>query len=132
MDSQSDSGPEGLDEALVFVYGTMKRGHSNHDYLSGARFVADVLTAPEFELVDLGDYPAMVHGGETRVSGELYAVSRRGIQWVDELEDHPEYFRRTRVRLDDGTEVFGYLLSKDQGHPYPRIPSGIWVGRKRA
>ncbi|MFT7668156.1 MAG: gamma-glutamylcyclotransferase (GGCT)/AIG2-like uncharacterized protein YtfP [Planctomycetota bacterium] len=126
MDVSANGGPGQPDETLVFVYGTLQRGESNHDYLGEARFLGEARTAAQFDLVDLGDFPAMVDGGDTQVDGELYALKPSRVRTVDELEDHPEYFRRTAVELEDGTSVFSYILSKDQGHPYPRIASGSW------
>jgi len=130
MGSTSESGWTPAAETLVFVYGTLQRGESSHHYLVGARFVGQARTAPDFELVDLGEYPAMVLGGNTAVTGELYAVTARGLNHLDELEDHPEYFRRTDVQLADGRQVVSYILPDSQASPYPRIGSGSW--RQRA
>ena len=121
--------PRQSDETLVFVYGTLQRGEVNHGYLGRARFLGTAKTRAEFELVDLGDYPAMLSGGATQIDGELYALGSLDVQTVDELEDHPEYFQRCTVHLEDGSEVFSYLLPGSQGQPYPRIPSGSWRNR---
>lgn len=132
MDAPHSGGPGQPNETLVFVYGTLQRGESQHAYLEGARFLGEARTAPNFRLVDLGDYPAMVRGGQTQVDGELYALDSRCVSAMDELEDHPEYFRRSRVLLEDGSEVFSYLLPESQGQPYPCIPSGSWRRRRLA
>ncbi|MEZ4299723.1 MAG: gamma-glutamylcyclotransferase family protein, partial [Polyangiaceae bacterium] len=69
---------------LLFVYGSLLRGEDNHAVLAGARFVATARTAPRYTLVDLGPYPALVPGGETEVSGELFEV---GPALLTELDD---------------------------------------------
>lgn len=116
--------------ARLFVYGSLLRGEPNHTFLERARYLGDARTAPEFELVDLGDYPAMVRGGATAIVGEVYELDPQTLRVVDELEDHPEYFRRSLVRLEDGTQIESYLLPDSQADFYPRIPSGDWRGAR--
>jgi gamma-glutamylaminecyclotransferase len=118
------------DELLIFVYGTMLRGEANHTLMTGARFLRKARTRAEFDLHDLGGFPGMVAGGRTQVKGELFAVTQEGVHNFDELEDHPEYFRRTEVLLDDGARVETYLLDKALGAPYPRITGGSWCNRE--
>ncbi len=130
MESQSNGDSCGPDEVLVFVYGTMLSGEANHRFLNGARFLSSATTEVGFELVDLGGFPAMLRGGQNAVDGELYAVKRGGLIVLDELEDHPEYFRRCAVQLSDGRKVDSYLLPDAQAAPFPRIQSGSW--RRRA
>lgn len=113
-------------ETLLFVYGTTMAGEANHEFLTGARSLGSAVTAPAYDLVDLGGFAAMLEGGDTAVTGELYALSPAHLRLFDELEDHPEYFRRSRIVLEDGREVAAYLLPESQGRPYPRIPSGSW------
>jgi gamma-glutamylaminecyclotransferase len=126
VDTDRSCGP---DETLIFLYGTSMSGEPNHGLLSGARFVSEARTDAQFDLVDLGGFPAMVGGGQTQVNGELYAFSPGGMRFMDEVEDHPEYFRRTPVKLEDGQEVHSYLLPPSHGRPFPRIGSGNWRTR---
>ncbi len=116
-------------ETLVFVYGNSMSGEPDHQLMTGARFVAEGKTKAEYDLVDLGGFPAMVHGGATCVNGEVYALTAGGVRYMDEVEDHPEYFRRTNVELEDGPAVDCYLLPPAHGRPFPRIHSGNWRER---
>lgn len=129
MESISGNGGCGPGETLVFVYGLLLRGESHHRYLNGARYLGAARTAAEYELVDLGGLPGMRDDGETAIDGELYAIPVGGLLYLDELEDAPEYFRRARVRLEDGRSVEGYLLPGRQAAPFPRIRSGNWRER---
>lgn len=72
----------------IFVYGTLKRGGSNHAFLRGQRFISDACTAPGFTLYSLGDYPGMVRSpGDTHgVTGELWAVDDGCLAELDQLE----------------------------------------------
>lgn len=119
-------------ETLVFVYGTLLCGQSNHRFLDGARCLGEARTAPEFDLVDLGGFPALVKGGCTSVRGEVYACDSTTLRALDELEDHPEFFQRTRIRLEDGALIECYVLPAVQASCFPRIPSGDWREMRRA
>lgn len=130
MEQVPPRAPRLTDERLVFVYGTLLRGERNHGLMTGARFLRPALTRAQFDLHDLGPFPGMVAGGATQIDGELYAVSPQGVHNLDELEDHPEYFRRSTIQLEDGTRVESYLLPEAHGSPYPRIACGSWRRRE--
>lgn len=119
-------------ELLVFVYGTSLRGELHHELLFGASYVGEARTSACFDLVDLGGFPALIEGGSTPVDGEVYSIDPTGVRLLDEAEDHPEYFRRTVITLEDGREVFTYVLPERQGRPYPCIPGGSWRTRAGA
>ncbi|TKY67893.1 putative gamma-glutamylcyclotransferase [Spatholobus suberectus] len=80
---------------LIFTYGTLKRGFSNHTLLQDlvrtgdASFVGTYRTAHKYPLV-CGPYrvPFLLNlpGSGRRVRGELYSVSTRGLARMDELE----------------------------------------------
>jgi gamma-glutamylaminecyclotransferase len=74
---------------LIFVYGTLKRGGSNHSWLEGQRFVGEAVTEPLFRLHDLDGYPGMVRDLEAGVSvrGEVWEVDAECLARLDELED---------------------------------------------
>ena len=110
----------------VFLYGTLLSGEPNHHLLADAPLVGEARTEPAFELVSFGAFPAMVPGGGTAVSGQVYEVDARTLNALDRLEGHPRFYRRRAVRLDDGGEVLAYLLTPDQARGRPRITSGDW------
>lgn len=117
-------------ETLIFVYGRMRRGEENHHFLSNASFVADAETAACFDLVDLGGLPGLIEGGSSSVQGEIYSVNASLLSMIDELEDHPETFRRTRIELSDGTFADSYVMPRSQAICFPRFSDGRW--RRRA
>lgn len=77
-----------MEEATVFVYGTLKYGGSNHAQMIGARPLGAARTRPGHTLYSLGDYPGLVldpadtHG----VTGELWAVSPDLLARLDAFE----------------------------------------------
>lgn len=73
----------------IFVYGTLKRGLSNHGWMAGQQFIAEARTAPEYRMVDCGGYPGMfpVKLGGVSILGEIWEVDEAGRQKLDVLED---------------------------------------------
>jgi gamma-glutamylaminecyclotransferase len=73
----------------IFVYGTLKRGLSNHRHLAGQHFVGEARTAPVYRMVDCGGFPGMFGVGEDGVSvrGEVWEVDEACRAQLDLLED---------------------------------------------
>ncbi len=88
--------------ALLFVYGTLKRGCRNHRHLAGQAFVGPARTAPGFTLYDLGGYPGIAAdpaaaGG---VAGELWTVDAAALARLDAFEGvHEGLYRRAPIAL---------------------------------
>ncbi|GMI88762.1 hypothetical protein like AT3G02910 [Hibiscus trionum] len=81
--------------ALIFTYGTLKQGFSNHVLLQDLMRTGDAVFKGSYQTVEkyplvCGPYrvPFLLNmpGSGHRVTGELYAVSARGLSRVDELE----------------------------------------------
>lgn len=85
----------------VFVYGSLKRGHPLHDYLRTVEFCGPAVTLnPEWELINLGAFPAMIHG-TNRVAGELYMGYDELFEVLDRVE---QGYRRIRIPVVDEGE----------------------------
>ena len=103
---------------LVFVYGTLKRGASNHRHLIGQAFVGSARTAPGYRLFKLEGYPGMVIDANDRlgVEGEVWSVDDVWQQHLDKFEGVPEgHYRRQPVSLmapyaDRVVEAYVYSL----------------------
>lgn len=75
---------------LLFVYGTLKRGHDNHSWIERQRFIDVARTLPLYRLHDLGGYPGMVRAREGEglaIEGEIWEVDPAGLARLDVLED---------------------------------------------
>ncbi|KAJ4849546.1 hypothetical protein Tsubulata_042058 [Turnera subulata] len=97
---------------LVFTYGTLKRGFSNHVLMQDLIRTGDAVfkgayrTHQPYPLV-CGPYrvPFLLNlpsaAGSHRVAGELYAVSVRGLSRLDELEGTSRgHYERLPIALD--------------------------------
>jgi gamma-glutamylaminecyclotransferase len=116
---------------VLFVYGTLLSGEPSHALLDGASPLGAAKTRPELELFDLGPYPAIVSGGVTAISGELYEVATPMLAALDVHEGVPLLFKRRRIELEDGRSAEAYFLDADQVRGRRRIKSGDWRARFR-
>lgn len=72
--SEEQSTASKTDMRLLFVYGTLKRGHRLASWLSGQSFVG-LAEVSDATLIDLGPYPAMIAPvPDHKVRGEVYLV----------------------------------------------------------
>lgn len=112
----------------VFVYGTLRKGESNHHLLKGrSMFVSE--NAVVGNLVDLGPYPAMLEGNGT-VFGEVYMVGEQTLADLDKLEGHPTLYARRKVPLkfsmDKYEEAYAYFFVQEIHGIAKKLPDGIW------
>ena len=99
---------------ILFVYGTLRRGKSNHHLMAGAEYLGDAVTLPKYRLHDLKLYVVMVQdeAAGDAVPGELFRVGDRLLAELDTFEGHPDLFRRTPVELADGKPAEAYLYAR--------------------
>ncbi|MDR5898183.1 gamma-glutamylcyclotransferase [Halomonas vilamensis] len=113
----------------VAVYGTLKRGYRNHDWLKGATLLGqDRLST--LTLYDLGPYPGAKQEASHGAVIEVYAITPEQLALLDELEDYIAHAPSTGVydRAIFPT-LFGdawcYLYNADVAS-VARIDSGEW------
>jgi len=113
----------------VAVYGTLKRGYSNHHLLDKACYIgSDTLTS--LTLYDLGPYPGALPKPSDGVEVEVYAVNSLLLATLDELEGYdPEatktsLYLRKRMQTCHG-QAWVYLYNRPVSNRQ-RIDSGHW------
>ncbi len=100
---------------LLFVYGTLKRGCSNHAQLVGQSFVGEARTVPGYRLFDVGGFPGLVPWPADRdgVEGEIWETDAAGLARLDAFEGVAEgLYRRLPVTLQPpfaGADVEAYV-----------------------
>ena len=112
----------------LFVYGTLQAGFGNNRLLKDSKFLSKGSTSPNFTLISLGGFPGLLDQGQTRVNGEVWEVDAETLANCDRLEGHPNWYRRTPVTLEDGTEVetYIYLTCPPKEVEGRTIASGDW------
>ncbi|XP_076309943.1 gamma-glutamylaminecyclotransferase-like [Tachypleus tridentatus] len=89
---------------LVFVYGTLKNGEPNFQWLCNtdhgfAKYLGKAKTKKQWPLVIASRYnvPYLLYceeKGKVNCFGEVYKVNDRMLQNLDKLENHPTYYER--------------------------------------
>jgi gamma-glutamylaminecyclotransferase len=108
----------------VFVYGTLKRGHSNSFILERAKFLGE--DTIKGKMLDLGPYPCVVRGNKT-VHGEVYEIGPATLKRMDYLEGHPDFYTRHKIETGNGHQAWAYFIDSDEYSKFPEIPEGVWV-----
>jgi molybdenum cofactor guanylyltransferase len=115
--------------SIIFVYGTLLAGESNHGLLANAEFLgADRLL--NAKLYDLGEYP-MILPGEGAVTGEVYRVTADTLVELDILEEHPEIYFRGQIILESGRSSQVYWGRSQHTVNCAGIACGDWRLRDR-
>lgn len=87
----------------VFVYGTLRKGGSNHFRMGDSQFVGVGRISGKMYRIDW--YPALVCGGDTSVKGELYLVGEKELAALDAFEgitpdaDEQREYRRVKAKV---------------------------------
>ena len=116
-------------ESLLFVYASLLTGEPEHGLLGGAQPLGVTTTEPRYALHDLGVYGALVEGGDTAVSGEVYLVGDDVLLRIDVARQVPILFQRCAVRLAGGTDAQAYCMSADRVRGRRRLRHGDWRRR---
>lgn len=111
----------------LFVYGTLRRGASQHARLSGAVALGPARTRPEVTLVRVSWHPALYLEGSTAVAGEVYAVDDAMLAALDDFEGVPTWYQRVPLTLEDGSIAETYVMPAEAARRYPVIASGDWL-----
>ena len=108
---------------ILFTYGSLMQGKSNHPYLLalGAKFMEK--NAIQAELLPTKyPFPAIREGlGLAIAPGELYQVSDDALDHLDRFEGHPLFYQRRNAVTTDGIPVVAYYGTGVLGmEPYPQ------------
>ncbi len=113
----------------IFVYGTLKRGYSNHRLLTGASFLCGGRTREKYALYTSG-IPFVIKDEKiSQIQGEIYLVDETTLANLDLLEGHPNWYCRekTEIILEEGwPTVTAWLYF----YPYPTgklLPEGVFL-----
>ncbi|EPC01420.1 hypothetical protein L861_05115 [Litchfieldella anticariensis FP35 = DSM 16096] len=125
---------------LLFVYGTLKRGFTNHGpYMTTARFLDTATTCHPFPLVlhGVSHTPVLIdaRGRGHRVSGELFRVDNPTLGKLDRLEgvNEQDGYRRQRLMITDSRggmhSVWGYFKSPARAEDVRSQPLAVYDKR---
>ena len=95
--------------AILFFYGSLKRGYSNHRRIADQKYLGDAVTLRCYRIIDLGEYGGMIrdeHG--LAVKGELWAIDSKCLAELDEFEMSEGGFARMPVSVEGREGVQSY------------------------
>lgn len=84
---------------LIFVYGTLKNGYSNHSFLNNSLYYGKAITLEKYLLIE--QYlPYLIKSNNeksTYITGEVYLVNNDILRELDILESHPDFYQREEI-----------------------------------
>lgn len=116
---------------LIAVYGTLKKGRSNHRVMGNSKFLGTHVTEPKFTMYNNGGFPYVYNQGDTPITIEVFEVTSEDTSnWINSLEgytgtrDHPRnWYDTVDVETPYGTaEMFITKTPKNLSI----VTSGIW------
>jgi len=82
---------------LVFVYGTLRQGFSNHYLLDTSKWVDYSQTQKKYAMFEQGIPFVSKNMSLIAITGEVYEVSNDVLGYLDLLEGHPHAYKREQV-----------------------------------
>lgn len=136
---KQDEAPEQTDTTdtkgiRVFVYGTLKRLHYNHEVIEsdsavGTQFLGACFIEGPYQMRDLGSYPGVQQLGDSklnnRIYGEVYKVTEATLKGLDILEGNGHFFTRSHVETP-WKKAWCYMIPVTYAQNRPIIPDGVW------
>ena len=97
-----------MEKTILFIYGSLKRGHLNHRRIADQEYLGNAVTQPHYRIISLGKYGGLIRDDTNglAVKGELWAVSRCALLELDDFEIGEGLWARFPV------EVVGYGLAE--------------------
>ena len=121
-------------EAIFFVYGTLKQGHGNHRCLgNNAEFLGEYGTDAKYTLFN-GGFPVVEREGTTSIKGELYKVTNpedvasvfRLEGCVSQKQGHPtNWYDFDEIDTKAGKAVM-FVMNKGKSQRNEILKNGIW------
>ena len=94
----------------VFIYGSLKKGQSNHYVIKNKlKFICKIKSKEKYALIDLGEYPGLIKIPKYQIEGELYQISPDQIKMLDDFEREGELYERETILLSNNTSALTYF-----------------------
>jgi len=125
-----------LEDNLVAVYGTLKKGYSNYNhYLTSSKHLGKGETKDKYPLVIQGlPYLIEKKGVGHNVEVDVFKVSGGILAQLDRLEGHPNWYRRKQIeiKMKDKTLtcwIYFNIRENEKGHElhktYTQLPNKV-------
>ncbi|MEE9596759.1 MAG: gamma-glutamylcyclotransferase family protein [Acidiferrobacterales bacterium] len=109
---------------LVFVYGSLRCGERHAHLLAGEHYLGAHKTGPCYTMFSLGNWPAIMAGGDVAIVGDVFGIDRSKLAHLDAFERFPHLFVRQRIPTPYG-QAWVYMF-RHRPADAVTIPSGDW------
>src|SRR5262245_45169595 len=111
------------DTTTLFLYGSLKRGHSNHRLIADQEYLGEAVTEPRYRIIQVGQYGGLIRdeANGLAVKGELWSVSRCCLLELDDFETGEGLWTREPVAVAgrDGVDAYFWI---------GEVPAGVRSG----
>lgn len=84
----------------IFVYGTLKRGFRNHHLVHDSEYLGEATTAERYTMTVAEGTPFVNRDKKlSHIHGEVYSVTANTFDKLDELEEHPVWYKREEIEV---------------------------------
>ena len=87
----------------IFVYGTLKKGFSNHFYLENSRYLGIGKTIPKYQMYPSKNYlfPFLLKSEpNNNIVGEIYEINEKTLIELNALEDFPNMYLKELIEIE--------------------------------
>ena len=107
-----------MTEHLVFTYGTLKKHHHNNYLLQNSQYLGTGTTVEKYAMSVCSIPYVYKHKQISVIHGEVYSVDDTTLARLDQLEGHPQWYKREEVKIlvdnaDNGQIVTAWLYFND-------------------
>jgi len=102
-----------MQDQLVFVYGTLRRGESNNRCFGDSEYMFEAVTEGQYVISGNGIpfvcLPSEGNSHAGRIVGDVYRVTKQAVMdRLDALEGHPNCYERKLIPLNGGLTAWMY------------------------
>jgi gamma-glutamylcyclotransferase (GGCT)/AIG2-like uncharacterized protein YtfP len=99
----------------VLVYGTLKKGYSNHHFMFKSKYIKNTEIKGSLYLKKDRYFPHLILKGEDLIECEIYEVSENCLTYLDRLEGHPNFFERKELEIENEKMfIYEYKIQKNE------------------
>ena len=116
---------------LIAVYGSLIKGLSNHNIIVNSKYVGVFESKPEFTMISLESFPALINKGNTSITFHVYAVDTDVFDSVNVLEGYRgenknNFYERGILKTPFGNAFYYYQNKSKLKENNPIVASGNW------
>jgi len=100
----------------ILVYGTLKMNGWNHRLIEDAKYIGDDVVDGYklFYSGGPGSFPYAIPDEHSKMRGEVFDVTPSQLLDMDDMEGHPNWYKRTNVKTQNNDEIMMYVMEKER------------------